>query len=414
MLNFPAPEIIYGAPDFHITFITDDLLDQPAVTFLQKNGFKVKTFWPGLLSAAGQDTVDMINASDLVIIGRSPSSGDFDGADQPAWNAITAPLILNSPWVARNNRLKWFNSSTCVQINQTTGTTMATAVIPNDPVFEFAPSIQADHTMEWSYLADDYIDVREPFNGEVVVNRGDTIPIVVRFQPNIQFYDGAGDSAAGPRTYFGMGNDAAGPIHFFPLTKNGEAVYLAEALRLCGAPPVAAVYLGENRALASLAVSSGTLSPAFNADSLSYTVDVTGVDSVEITAAAAEATSVVTGTGWVKTPPGTTNATVRCTAENARFLNYVISFTRVTGVEEFTNTENNCSIYPNPVNDKVVISAPDNITNISVYSLQGAVVFSKKVNGRTVELSLSELNAGVYFVKVQSGNNVYVNKITKN
>jgi hypothetical protein len=29
-------------------------------------------------------------------------------------------------------------------------------------------------------------------------------------------------------------------------------------------------------------------------------------------------------------------------------------------------------------------------------------------------LSLSELNAGIYFVKVQSGKDVFVSKITKN
>lgn len=37
----------------------------------------------------------MLNAADLVILGRSPNSGTFDGDDEPVWNALTAPLIVN-------------------------------------------------------------------------------------------------------------------------------------------------------------------------------------------------------------------------------------------------------------------------------------------------------------------------------
>jgi maleate cis-trans isomerase len=44
--------------------------DDAQVAFLERNGFNVEKFWPGLLSLAGQDTIDMLNAADLVIIGR--------------------------------------------------------------------------------------------------------------------------------------------------------------------------------------------------------------------------------------------------------------------------------------------------------------------------------------------------------
>ena len=139
-----------------------------------------------------------------------------------------------------------------------------------------------------------------------------------------------------------------------------------------------------------------------------------GTDSVEITATATSATSVATGTGWRQTPNEANNLTVICTAENARGQNYVITVNvATTSVEEYA-ASGNCSIYPNPVNDKLVISAEDAINSISIYNLQGAVVFSRIVSGKTVELSLSELNAGIYFIKVQSGSDVYINKITKN
>jgi hypothetical protein len=419
LMDFPTPEITYTAIDFSVTMVTDDNFDQPCITFLQKNGFKVKTFWPPkMLGAAGQDTIDMLNAEDLVIIGRSGGSTNFQQqADKDAWNGLTSPLILNCPWKARNSRLNWFNSGTALQINVSEGTTTAMAVVPDDDIFEFAPGIlNGDSIPQWSFLADDYILVKQPSNGDWIVDRGDSIPLVVRFEPLVPFYDGAGDSAAGDRTYFGMGNDAQGPSNFFPLTKTGQAIYFAEALRLVGAPAYAPVYLDEDRSLSALEVVGGTLVPAFNKDSLHYTVAVGGtIDSVQVTATATSALAVVTGTGWKKTPNVSNNITVVCTAENARPLNYVITVTKGTGIEDYaTTTNSSCSIYPNPVNDKLVISATDAINSITIYNLQGATVFSRKVNGRTVELSLSELNAGIYFVKVQSGKDVFVSKITKN
>jgi len=199
----------------------------------------------------------------------------------------------------------------------------------------------------------------------------------------------------------GMGNDANGPNNFFPLTKTGQAIYFAEAMRLLGAPAYAPEYLDEDRTLSALEVVGSTLDPVFDADSLNYDIEVPdGTDSVQVTATATSANAVVTGTGWIGTPNTSTNITVTCTAE---------------GVEDYaTTTNSSCNIYPNPVNDKLVISAEDAINSISIYNLQGAVVFSRIVSGKTVELSLSELNAGIYFIKVQSGNDVYINKITKN
>src|SRR4030042_2508908 len=417
LLNIPVPEIVYGAPDFDITVITDDLLDQPCISFLQKQGFrKITTFWAGEnIDLAGKDTtVDLLNAADLLLIGRSGGSTNFQSAGEKAvWNGLTPPTILNCPWKARNSRLNWFNSGTALQMNISVGTTTATAVIPDDPSFDFAPGIvNGDSIPEWSFFADDYILVKAPHNGEVLVNRGDTIPLVVRWETGDEFYSDTvpHDTAGGPRVYFGMGNDGNGPSNFFPLTKTGQAIYFAEAMRLLGGVAGIPVYLTDDRYRPALAVEGGTLSPAFHKDTLSYEVTMpAGTDSVQVTATATSTLAVVTGTGWKKTPNESNNLTVTCTAENARPLYYVVTVkVTPTGVEEYATTDGNCSIYPNPVNDKLVISATDAINSISIYNLQGAAVLSRVVNGKTVELSLSNLNAGIYFIKVQSGNNVYI------
>jgi hypothetical protein len=263
----------------------------------------------------------------------------------------------------------------------------------------------------------DYILVKQSSNGSWIVQRGDSIPLVVRFEPDVPFYPGSTDSAAGERVYFGMGNDAAGPVNFFPLTKTGQAIYFAEALRLLDAPAYEPVYLGTDRTLATLTVSVGTLAPAFDKEILEYTVELPAgtspKDSVEVTATATEATSVITGTGYVKVPNLTNRATVICTAENANPYYYRITFNRPTGVEETATTTCSCDIYPNPVNDKLVISAADAINNVTIYNLQGIALMSRIVDSRSVELPVGSLNTGIYFIKVQSGNNVYIRKITK-
>jgi hypothetical protein len=421
MMNVPVPEIVYGAPDFSVTMVTDDDYDKPCITFLEKQGFRVKKFWPpNRLGAAGQDTIDMLNAEDLVIIGRSGGSTNFQQPiDKAAWNGLTSPQILNCPWKARNSRLNWFNAGMSNSLNPYIyGIFTAVAVDPDDPVFEFATGIAPDGFIaEWSFNPNDYILVKQSSNGSWIVQRGDSIPLVVRFEPDVPFYPGSTDSAAGERVYFGMGNDAAGPVNFFPLTKTGQAIYFAEALRLLDAPAYEPVYLGTDRTLATLTVSVGTLAPAFDKEILEYTVELPAgtspKDSVEVTATATEATSVITGTGYVKVPNLTNRATVICTAENANPYYYRITFNRPTGVEETATTTCSCDIYPNPVNDKLVISAADAINNVTIYNLQGIALMSRIVDSRSVELPVGSLNTGIYFIKVQSGNSVYIRKITK-
>ena len=63
------------------------------------------------------------------------------------------------------------------------------------------------------------------------------------------------------------------------------------------------------------------------------------------------------------------------------------------------------AIYPNPVSDKLTIEANEAIESVEIYNLVGALVVSKKDQTNKVELSVSDLPAGTYFVRMttQSG-----------
>ena len=91
---------------------------------------------------------------------------------------------------------------------------------------------------------------------------------------------------------------------------------------------------------------------------------------------------------------------------------YVFNITRTRNlVAHFMNTEGVgeqkgvVTLYPNPVSDKLTIEAQEAIESVEVYNLVGALVISKKDQTNKVELSVSDLPAGTYFIRMttQSG-----------
>jgi len=87
------------------------------------------------------------------------------------------------------------------------------------------------------------------------------------------------------------------------------------------------------------------------------------------------------------------------------------------GIEERKTNNFNIYINPNPTKDKFTITFSNYRENYTLEILNsfGQVVLSKKMNGAntTKQIDLSGQSAGVYFVKLQSGNNTIVKKIIK-
>ncbi|MBO6026528.1 MAG: T9SS type A sorting domain-containing protein, partial [Bacteroidales bacterium] len=79
-----------------------------------------------------------------------------------------------------------------------------------------------------------------------------------------------------------------------------------------------------------------------------------------------------------------------------------------TGVAENQNV--NVSVYPNPANDMFTINVnADNFKYQLVNSL-GQVVYSGNASNKAV-VSVSELNKGVYFLRITTGNQVKTQKV---
>ena len=83
----------------------------------------------------------------------------------------------------------------------------------------------------------------------------------------------------------------------------------------------------------------------------------------------------------------------------------------VTSVDE--NAQQIVSIYPNPVNDKLIIEAQETISNVEIYNLTGALVVSQECNSKKVEMEVSELQSGVYFIRMTTANATETRRFVK-
>lgn len=87
------------------------------------------------------------------------------------------------------------------------------------------------------------------------------------------------------------------------------------------------------------------------------------------------------------------------------------------GVDESSviGRQSSVNIYPNPANSLIYIEIHGNNSNslISVFDFQGRIFMDRQVTLPHTEVDVSELNAGVYFVKVISDDGVKVDKFVK-
>jgi hypothetical protein len=78
------------------------------------------------------------------------------------------------------------------------------------------------------------------------------------------------------------------------------------------------------------------------------------------------------------------------------------SFNTVLGVEDFSL--NATSIYPNPASGAFYIKTKTNVSKVNLYNQTGALVRTINVtdDSKEVELSVSNVQAGVYFLELQN------------
>lgn len=80
------------------------------------------------------------------------------------------------------------------------------------------------------------------------------------------------------------------------------------------------------------------------------------------------------------------------------------------GVAEFSTAFN---IYPNPVNDILFIENGSNIEQVTIYNVTGVMVYSEECTSNNVQVNVSDLEAGVYIIKVRTEDNETIKRFVK-
>jgi len=166
------------------------------------------------------EKIATLNAARLVIVSRNADSGSYDNDDAVSqWNSITSPLLLSSTHIVRSSRWKWVDS-----------TSLLDGIIPVMELADGTAVVAIDDTVG----ASTYIDAAAG-NGTVLAT-GEGLPWIIKWDAGVEYYDGAGQTAGGPRVFFVAGAqevdiDASDGDHDpgrgeWNLTAEGEAIYL--------------------------------------------------------------------------------------------------------------------------------------------------------------------------------------------
>jgi len=73
----------------------------------------------------------------------------------------------------------------------------------------------------------------------------------------------------------------------------------------------------------------------------------------------------------------------------------------------------NLKLYPNPMNDLLTISFEREISYVTLHNLLGQEVISKSINNKETSIDVSALQAGTYFIRIKSENQVILSKVVK-
>lgn len=85
-------------------------------------------------------------------------------------------------------------------------------------------------------------------------------------------------------------------------------------------------------------------------------------------------------------------------------------YTLSTGISELADAGFN--VYPNPAKDKLTIETKQN-ARLELYTIQGALLRSQELNGLSTEINISELNKGVYVLKLISAKGITTSKLIR-
>lgn len=81
----------------------------------------------------------------------------------------------------------------------------------------------------------------------------------------------------------------------------------------------------------------------------------------------------------------------------------------ISTAEYLTASNPKIVVYPNPLSDELNLKTTENIQEVSIFNSNGGLV--KKIIAPTFPIRVQELNAGIYFIVLNNGNQIFNSKI---
>ena len=90
---------------------------------------------------------------------------------------------------------------------------------------------------------------------------------------------------------------------------------------------------------------------------------------------------------------------------------FVANMQEITGVEE--NGGMTVSLYPNPAKNKLTVEASEPVNLFEIYSINGALVYSRKDCADRIEVYVSDFANGTYMIRLTTDTAVEVRRFVK-
>lgn len=77
------------------------------------------------------------------------------------------------------------------------------------------------------------------------------------------------------------------------------------------------------------------------------------------------------------------------------------------------NKTSDVKIYPNPAKNKITISSVNIINNVKISDLSGKIILNENTSANNVKFDIENYNSGIYLIEIQSGGNIFYEKLIK-
>jgi len=83
-------------------------------------------------------------------------------------------------------------------------------------------------------------------------------------------------------------------------------------------------------------------------------------------------------------------------------------------VEEIAYQSDEIIIYPNPTSEFInIVNANSQIERVEIIDIQGRIMIIQSIGGNQANINISNLNSGIYIIKIYTNSGLKVDKIIK-